>query len=358
MLLPAATDGRFTLFVVTDALDAVYEYTNAGPNFATPGHFVDIVPRPYADLVVESVIAAATGSNGLPLTLSWTVANRGIGQTSTPEWTDRVYYSPNADGTGLVLLQTFNRVGHLAVDATYTRTVDVTLPVALATDVYLYVQSQGPYEFIYNDAGNTGRSDRVTLTYIPPPNIDLTVTAVAAVPTALDGQARDGARVDVTWTVRNQDADAAEGSWTDIIFIAPNGDRAQKIEIGRFTVTQGLDGGRSYTRTENFALPLHISGVYEVFVMTDATRVVAETNETNNDPALGAELTIALTPRPDLTVTAVNAPATVTSGTVVDVEWIVTNLAVTATPSGGSRWYDGVYLSLNSTLDGGDRLLG
>ncbi len=356
--LPAALDDRFTLFVVTDAYDAVYEHDDAGPNAASPGYFVDIMPRPFADLVVETVAADAVGSNGMPITMSWTVANRGIGQTSTPNWNDTVYYSYQDDGTGLVHIQNFSRLGHLGPGDTYTRTVQAILPSNLNDDFYLYVRSQGPYEFVYNDAGNTGRSDLVNLDYIPPPEVDLTVTAVSVVPTAFDGIARDGQTVDLSWTVINQGQDAAEGVWTDFFYLAPNGNRAQRVKLGEWTLSQGLEAGKSYTRTVNLRLPLHVSGLYEVYVHTDARNQVVETDKTNNDPALGVDLTVALTPRPDLAVTLVEAPESVTSGTVVDVEWVVSNLALTPTPTGGSRWLDGVYLSLNNTLDGGDRLLG
>ena len=51
--LGPAVDGRFSLFVVTDAGDAVYEHTDAA-NAAGPGHWVDIMPKPYADLVVDA----------------------------------------------------------------------------------------------------------------------------------------------------------------------------------------------------------------------------------------------------------------------------------------------------------------
>ena len=47
----------------------------------------------------------------------------------------------------------------------------------------------------------------------------------------------------------------------------------------------------------------------------------------------------------------------VTAGTVIDVEYTVTNLGCAPTPTGGSRWQDAVYLSLDNKL-GGDILLG
>ncbi|MFP4283565.1 MAG: CARDB domain-containing protein, partial [Opitutales bacterium] len=63
--------------------------------------------------------------------------------------------------------------------------------------------------------------------------------------------------------------------------------------------------------------------------------------------------------RPSLQVTEASGPtAPVTAGTVIDAQWTVANLGNAATPGGGSRWNDGVYLSLDNQLDGGDVLLG
>ena len=48
--------------------------------------------------ILDAVAADATGNNGRPLNVSWTVSNRGIGLTNTPVWNDNVFIS--ADPTG------------------------------------------------------------------------------------------------------------------------------------------------------------------------------------------------------------------------------------------------------------------
>lgn len=91
---------------------------------------------------------------------------------------------------------------------------------------------------------------------------------------------------------------------------------------------------------------------------TDSANEVAESEEGNNLLGAAQPITLSLKPRPDLQVTSMLAPQRVPGGGVIDVEWTVTNLGSAATPTGGSRWTDGVYLSLNSTWDSGDKLLG
>ncbi|MBI2322656.1 MAG: hypothetical protein HYU88_11375, partial [Chloroflexi bacterium] len=88
--LPPRTEGRFTLFVNTDATDAVYEHTNTRTNVASPAHLVDVTPIPYADLQVDTVVADANGVNSQPLKVTWSVSNQGIGNTNMVEWRDTV----------------------------------------------------------------------------------------------------------------------------------------------------------------------------------------------------------------------------------------------------------------------------
>ncbi|MCC6234633.1 MAG: hypothetical protein IT580_18465, partial [Verrucomicrobiales bacterium] len=102
---------------------------------------------------------------------------------------------------------------------------------------------------------------------------------------------------------------------------------------------------------------MHIQGVYQVFVRTDDVRAasggeVREDVETNNLAFAANPTTVALRGRPNLQVIQVLAPERVTSGTVIDVEFTVTNSGPAATPTGGSRWTDYVYLS-NSNGPGG-----
>ncbi|MCK6499002.1 MAG: hypothetical protein L6Q38_05930, partial [Nitrospira sp.] len=194
----------------------------------------------------------------------------------------------------------------------------------------------------------------IAVTFIAPPTGDLTVESVTGPATVTDGQ-----QIDVTWTVRNIDGtgDAVSGSWVDALYLAPNGNFAEAIPLATFRQAQVLDAGRSYTRTERVAIPAHIQGSYRLFVRTDDANAanggeVAEDNEANN-LAFGEGATIVgLRARPNLQVTQVQAPVKVTSGGVIDVEFTVSNNGSAATPTGGSRWVDYVYLSNNNQPGG------
>ncbi|MCL4179872.1 MAG: tandem-95 repeat protein, partial [Verrucomicrobia bacterium] len=344
--LPAATEGRFQLFVRADAGDAVYEHTDEAPNVGRPDHPVDVVRRVYADLVVNAVNvpAGAVAQNGKAITLEWTVTNdpaNGIGPTDTAQWDDRVYMSADPTGAGWRMIGSFSHAGPLGLGDSYSRSAEVVLPADASGTIYLFVRTGGPFEFIYTE-NNTARSEAVEVQYVPPPRSDLEVTVVTGPAEAVDGES-----VEITWTVVNRGPDTVEGSWTDTIYLAPNGDMAQAVTLRSFARSLAVEPGKSYTRTELVELPAHRQGLFKVFVRTDAGDTVLETNDENNLLGATGALTLALRPRPDLQVTTVVAPTIVTSGGVIDVEFTVTNLGPVSTPTGGSRWTDAVYLSFN-----------
>ena len=337
---------------MTDAADAVYEHDDTFANEAHAGHTTNVMTRPYADLVVEWVDAEATALSGTSTTVSWTVRNVGPGITDVVQWSDRVYLSTDPTGaTGRTLLGTFERVGSLGTDDSYVRSVSVDLPDDAGGVYYLVVETSGPYEFVYTD-NNRSVSSAMTVTYVAPADVDLEVVSVVAPDSAVDAE-----WIDVTWTVRNAGPDDCGGSWQDRVLLAPNGDVSQAIELGSFQRLGGLDANTSYTRTERVQLP-EAQGLYTVVVVTDVADAVVETDEENNTTTASTATTLSISARPDLQATALVAPASVQVGAVIDVQWTVTNLGTVDTPTGQSRWYDTVYISMDHQWDAGDLVLG
>ena len=71
VLLPPSFTGHFFLFVRTDADAGVFEGSLEANNSLFADQPVDIMPIPYADLIVESVESQAGASSGKPLTVAW-----------------------------------------------------------------------------------------------------------------------------------------------------------------------------------------------------------------------------------------------------------------------------------------------
>ncbi|MEZ6135593.1 MAG: CARDB domain-containing protein [Pirellulaceae bacterium] len=352
--LPNRTSGRFTLFVHTDSTDAVYELAGHQVNHTAVAHPVNVTPTPYADLVVEAVTTAGTPLSGQAIDVIWTIANRGISTTNTSTWTDYIYISSDPTGnTGLRLIGSSVHGGALGIDQTYERTSPVVIPRDADGEHYLFVRTSGPYEFIYNDAGNTGRSAAIDVIYVPPPELDLRVTEVS-----LGGltEAFDSTQVEVTWTVRNDGPETTETGWSDRLYLQSVDNPSDIREFGRFAVANPLEAGKTLTRTELVTLP-RTSGVFRFVVEVDSLKKVVETDEVNNETA-SDNLLINLRPRPDLRVVDLTAPSEVTAGTIIDVQFTVANVGSADTPSGGSRWNDRVWLSSSANSLAGAILLG
>ncbi len=350
--LASALQGRFYVYVAVDAGNAVFEGPDTGANVGSAGHPVDVMFIPYADLVVDSVTADSSSHNGGKLKVSWVISNKGIGITSTDAWTDSLWWSKDPTGaTGRETLAGISHIGALGVDDGYPRTVEVDVPLTADGQYYVFVTTGGPFEFLYT-GNNTKRSEVVTISYTPPPPVDLEATVVAGPTTGLDQDS-----VEVSWTVRNNGPNNAVGTWTDTIYLAPGGDFSRALRLGDYGRSIGLEAGKTYTRSETVRLPSQ-AGSYSWIVVTNNSETLAETSRSNNRFTSDAPLLVALRPRPDLQVTEVKAPLTVTSGGYIDVEWTVRNLGPASTPTGGSRWTDGVYLSLDHKWDSGDLLLG
>ncbi len=93
---------------------------------------------------------------------------------------------------------------------------------------------------------------------------------------------------------------------------------------------------------------------------TDASRLVGESNEGNNSRT-SIDFTITNAPSSqvslsDLNVVALTVPSTLASGSNLPISWTVRNINFATTST--SFWYDNVWLSKDTTIDGNDIFVG
>jgi YD repeat-containing protein len=187
---------------------------------------------------------------------------------------------------------------------------------------------------------------------------DLTVTALTVPTTPVSPNANGTYTFDVTWTVKNNGNIKALIWWTDTIFLSTDNllDVSDLSLYARSGPGTGLDPGATYTYTRTVTVPnTQASGAFYILVQTDTNNNVLETNEANNVTA--SATTVTLLGRPDLTPTALGVPGSPVSpnqnGT------YTLPLSFTVANQGGSSatpyWNDKVYLSTDTTWDGGDR---
>ena len=353
--LPPALSGRFHLFVAADVGATVDESGAEDNNVSASATRIDVMPAPYADLVVDSIAAPDNAVAGEEMTIGWEVLNQGIGITTRGDWVDRVLLARDAEGSELVAdsESLFTRYGQLAPGGRYDRGGWIIVPHGLSGDFFLVVETayqRGPFEFVFGE-NNTTVSSAVPITVSPSP--DLVVSSVEA-PT----EAEEGASMDVRWTVANRGAAAAEGRWHDRVFLTAAGDPdAEPIVLGQFEFRDAVAVGDRYSRSETVRIPERIRGPFELFVETDSGGTLYENNaEANNVFSAGAAVDVRVQPRPDLQADSIVVPDRVVAGGTLSGEFEIRNHGLAGTED--RTWVDRAYLSLDTQIDPGDIVIG
>ncbi|AFY47683.1 CARDB domain-containing protein,putative collagen-binding protein,Calx-beta domain-containing protein,subtilase family protease [Nostoc sp. PCC 7524] len=352
--LPIGVSGNYYFFVRTDSRNQVYEniFENNNVNYDTTATVITLTPPP--DLEVDFVTIPNTARAGSNITINYGVTNYGASETPNFSWQDTFYLSLDNqfDPTTDIRLGNVTRFGALNPDQGYERTVNFTLSNTLAGNYYLFVTTDSSDQvFELDNANNTRRSNnQVQITASP---ADLVVNTTT-VPTT--GEA--GKSLRVQWSVSNQGTgDTIVTSWTDRIIASTDGvlGNADDVVLANFNRTGILNPGNSYSREEFVNLPFALEGNYQLFVVTDAGNTVYEASNENNNASVAIPVTISRQ-TPDLQVTQINVPATVSSGTPLTISWTVQNLGTGRTNS--NFWYDDVYLSVDPNISASDIKLG
>ncbi|MCW5625863.1 MAG: hypothetical protein KIT73_14215, partial [Burkholderiales bacterium] len=353
--LPLAMSGNRWVVIRTDANNTIGEYQGENNNVSVDDRAMRIVQAPLANLQVTEVTPPTEPFSGQPTLVEWVVTTPGTGATSAPVWYDQVWLSLDdvLDDADVYLGQVANP-SFLDAGEAYASQLTVTLPDGLdgnfrflvRTDYYDAVE-EGALE---NDNITSSDLTRVRLT--PPP--DLQVESVNAPPQAFSGQP-----VNLTWTIVNAgDGRTAATAWTDRAFLSTDEVLdASDVQLGQFHRAGALDAGDTYTGNLTAQLPVGISGPYYVLVRTDVANTVYEhVYEGNNVGFDATPINVLLTPPPDLEVDSIATAVDVIAGTTLGIDYRVVNYGATATPN--AVWTDGFYLSTDSVLDAGDRLIG
>lgn len=360
--LPRDTLGTWTIVVISDIGNQVFEGAGETGNLATDDNSITLIQRPLPNLVVSSVTPPQNAFSGQTAIVRWTVANTGDGATTVPLWRDAVYLSTDdqLDSSDLYLGAADNP-GYLEVGSDYANQLTVTLPRGVAGNYRFFVVADvnnALYEgnaASGHEADNTSAPALTPITLTPPP--DLVVRDITA-----PLQVFSGEPITVSWTVLNDDPDGRtrETAWSDRVWLSTDTtlDNAD-IYLGDVAHHGALDPLESYTAQLTAALPIGLTGSFHLVVATDIHGQVYEnTAEGNNTSARETATEILLTPPPDLEIVDVDVPQSVRAGTELVLHFRVENLGATDVPGRQSWWSDAAWLSLDDTIDASDLSLG
>lgn len=199
---------------------------------------------------------------------------------------------------------------------------------------------------------------------------DLMVSEVQAPATATSGQT-----VTISWKVTNIGPGRTKTSdtWYDGVYFAldtvpnvsfagsPNWNpsswssltaNGRPLLLGKKQRPSSLDSGQFYTNSLDFTLPLQYSFPVYVYVITDNEHPnwkILQASVANDTAKKATPIAITLAPTPDLRVDSVFAPASIFSGSTVNLTYKVKNYGV-VTPA-GSSWTDSVFISQSPLFD-------
>jgi subtilase family serine protease len=274
----------------------VQEFGDEGHN-TTAAPFT-ILPRQLPDLQVTSVQAPQHVLIGQQFNVTYTVTNKGTGDTRPSEagWTDEIYLSldPHLDFDGSdPYLGFVTHTGGLTAGSDYKVTQQVTAPTNLIGAWYVIVVTDpAPYGdnphgqvFEANENNNNTAAPQPTILDVPDPT-DLQIQSVTIPPTAQTGQT-----VEIKWTVKNISQAVASGSWTDAAYLATGAIwNINDPLIGEVTVSPvspdgkpGLQPDELYTATLDAVLPVALPGQYRVIVRDDIFNDLVQTPDNPRD---------------------------------------------------------------------------
>lgn len=301
------------------------------------------------DLTVSNVIVPATASAGELITIKWTTSNIGTGSSGAGFLIDGVYLSSdqNFDNTTDIYLGGYFHINEIAAGASEEDSTLAIVPDSLNGTFYVFVNTDD-ISFISesNETNNFAYSAMNINTNLP----DLHVTSAVAPPGGSSNQ-----NIQINYTVSNIGTKDIDSLWwydsfvlsTDTILA--NGD---DVSLGLLYFETSLAIGDSITRSPSLLLPSALSGTYYIFVETNFSQFLLESNPDNN-VGMSGPIAIDLK-RPDLVISQITLPDSVNAGDKIRFSYQITNLGDTSTNS--QAWSERIYLSSDS-LAGNDTLL-
>jgi hypothetical protein len=359
LIMPGNIGGAdYYVYVLTNAGKRVYEHSDTANNTGRSNKLF-IKKYPPVDLIVTAVTAPATGKSGTPITVKWSVKNKGEAITLPNQWNDGVYLSADTVwDSNDKLVKAFTHRGQLPVAATYSNEQEITIPNGVSGKYYLLLATDK--ENLNYDVDTTnnvglvrpasgGNNDPVPIGIELTPPANLVVTKFTVPDEGFAGQP-----ITVKWIVKNDGSGITnKSSWTERVYLSKdiNWDK-QDRSLGTFIRSAALPAGAQYEDSLEVFLPDNDLGNHVLIFRSDINDNVYEHGAEEN--VATALITIVKDNMSDLVVTDVQIPTTGIAGSEVTVRWKLKNVG--ANPARGFLQQN-VYLSTDTTKDVSDGLV-
>ncbi|MBN8674804.1 MAG: hypothetical protein J0L56_11755, partial [Chitinophagales bacterium] len=347
--------GNYYVYVRANAMQTVFEYP--GIPQIRRSTLPITVQRPDATV---SVTIPSTANAGQSLTINYNVLNNGPGSVFNAVRKDKIYISNSAvfDGSAqLISTQTFTE--NLPAGTAVPHSISYTIPPSASGNRYFYVHTNFDSTFRETSYSNNISAAAVTNVLNPTP-ADLVVTTVSLADSLFTIY-----NSKIKYTVTNNGPGSTYGTWVDSIFISCSAtyNPATSYFVAKREHTEIVTSGAGYTDSFNVSMSLgwQINACFPqtaystayFFVKTNANGNVYEaTNSNNNVTGSGAKVLV--NPLVDHIVTAASGPDTATVARPYTVSWTVKNTGYNPGLAYYPSWYDAVYFSPDSIVNGND----
>jgi len=199
--------------------------------------------------------------------------------------------------------------------------------------------------FDHDDDPNLARVETTPVMILLLPDLTVSIQSVS--------EAYAGQPCKVTWTVNNVGNGAANGTWTDSVYISAESVLNQETakRLGQFPNMKSLALNETYTNSATVTLDGDKTVPYYVFVVTDSGTAQAEISKDNNRSA-ASQVTIKDSPLSNLVAADLKVPSSASPSSDIDISWQVKNDGLWNI---SGTWVDSVYLR---DKDNKDTLLG
>ncbi|MCA9198980.1 MAG: hypothetical protein KDA87_15640, partial [Planctomycetales bacterium] len=281
----------------------VSEYQDEGNNLIVRELPIALSAPP--DLRVTRVQVPSRAIQGQSLELTYTVTNRGNGDTPDSEssWRDLIYLSrdQSLDLQADRFLAYIDHRSGLGAGDSYSETISLDLPTDMlgawyvipVTDHTRYSPIGNVFE---NGRENNERASSLPVVIETPPPADLRVQGIDGVAIAEVGE-----EIQVSWTVRNSEMEPAVGSWSDSVYLSLDGiwDINDRL-LGRVSHTGTLLPGNDYSSVLRANVPALTPGNYRYIVRTDIFNEVFEDQGDANNATVSQDIVAIVTSSPSV----------------------------------------------------------
>jgi subtilase family serine protease len=324
--------GTGTLYLLSQA-----DSTNTNAETVETNNVVATAVKIGADLVISAVNGSTVAAAGGTISVTDTTKNQGGGNASASA--TRYFLSTNTTLDAGDTALGSRAVPPLAPGATSSQTSTLTLPPGLAAGTY-YIAVEADADNVVAETAETNNVSYTTVRVGP----DLVVSALSVAGTPTPGNS-----ITVTDTTKNQGLGDAPASTTSYYLSTSVTFDASDLLLGSRGVGALAGNGGSQPGSATVTIPADTApGSYFLLAVADGPSAVSETSETNNVLAVSVRV------GPDLVVSSLTKPTSVTPGTTVTLTDTTKNQGSAALNA--STTY--LYFSANTALDAGDALLG